>query len=332
MQEYILRNKLNLFMKNYQKTKEIKGSWQMGMMQYSCVLSSTIKNQNITPIKVEESIDIIKKNTGMFSNFRGHSLFYLSNLLSTKPDIENSFKSILSIYEKLKTTGFFNDAYLPFVAIIIYENQDKMDADTSIEKTKYVYDFMKKHHPWLTSSDDYCRASLIAIHSKELDNDLEYIEESYNVLSLKGFYKSNNLQSLSHIMGLSSNKSENSLDKVVRIRQLLEQNNCKIDGYGYPLIGALSLLECDEDKLVQQIKSVSDELREVKGLGNWGIGKSNRNMISASIVASSYVDCLNQENNIDEISSNIFVEIIIAIEIATMVAIIAATSASAAAN
>lgn len=332
MQEYILRNKLNLFIKNYGKIKEIKGSWQMGMMQYSCVLSSTIKNQNINPIKVEESIDIIKKNTGMFSNFRGHSLFYLSNLLSTKSDIENSFKSILSIYEKLKSTGFYNDAYLPFAAIIICENKDKMDADTSIEKTKYVYDFMKKNHRWLTSSDDYCRASLIAIHSKDLGNDLEYIEESYNELSLKGFYKSNNLQSLSHIMALDNNKSENSLDKVVRIRQLLEQNNCKIDGYGYPLIGALSLLEYDEEQLVQQIKSVSDELRQVKGFGNWAIGKSNRNMISAAIVASSYADCLNQGSNVDEISSNIFVEIIIAIEIATMVAIIAATSASAAAN
>ncbi len=328
MQKYVLRNKLNLFIENHGKIKDIKGSWQMGMMQYSCVLSSTIKNQNINPIKVEESIDIIKKNTGMFSNFRGYSLFYLSNLLSTKPDIENSFKSILSIYEKLKSIGFFNDTYLPFVATIIYENQDKMDAGKSIERTKYVYDFMKKHHRWLTSSDDYCRAALIAIHSKDLDYDLEYIEKSYNELSLKGFYKSNNLQSLSHIMALDTNKSEDSLNKVVRIRQLLEQNNCKIDGYGYPLIGALSLLECDEDKLVHQIKSVSDELREVHGLGNWGIGKNNRNMISAAIVASSYADCLNQESNVDAISSNIFVEIIIAIEIATMVAIIAATSAA----
>lgn len=40
----------------------------MGMMQHRCVLSSTIKNQNIDQIKVEESIAVIKKHTGIFSN------------------------------------------------------------------------------------------------------------------------------------------------------------------------------------------------------------------------------------------------------------------------
>jgi len=71
---------LSLSALKYELPSSLKGSWKMGMMQYSCVLSSTIKNQNINPIKIEESINIIKKNTGIFSNFRGHSLFYLSNL------------------------------------------------------------------------------------------------------------------------------------------------------------------------------------------------------------------------------------------------------------
>ncbi len=332
MQDNIINNKLNLFIKNYEKTKEIKGAWQMGMMQYSCVLSSTIKNKNINPIKVEESINIIKTNTGIFSNFRGNSLFYLANLLSSKIDRENEFKSILNIYNKLKENKFTNDSYLPFVAIIIHENQEKMDINTSIEKTKYVYEYMKNHHPWITSSDDYCRAALIAINSKDIDNDLEYIERSYNELNSKGFYKSNNLQSLSHIMALDKNKSKEKLDKVIRIKELLEKQKCKIDGYIYPLIGVLSLIDCDENQLVNQIKNVSDKLSEVKGFGNWSLGRTNRNMISASIVASAYAEYLNEESNIDSISSNILLEIIIAIEIATMVAIIAASSTASASN
>lgn len=232
----------------------------MGMMQYSCVLSSTIKNKNINPIKVEESIDIIKTNTGIFSNFRGNSLFYLANLLSNKTNRENEFKSILNICNKLKENKFTNDSYLPFVAIIIHENQEKMDINTSIEKTKYVYEYMKNHHLWITSSDDYCRAALIAINSKDIDNDLEYIERSYNELNSKGLYKSNNLQSLSHIMALDKNKSKEKLDKVIRIKELLEKQKCKIDGYGYPLIGVLSLIDCDENQLVKQIRDVSDKL------------------------------------------------------------------------
>lgn len=329
MWQYNIKNKLDLFIKNHEKIKEVKGSWQMGMMQYSCILSSTIKNQNINPIRLEEGINIIKENTGMFSNFRGYSLFYVANLLSYKPEMRGSFKVILDTYEKLKKDKFFNDSYLPFLAIIIYENRDKMDIDTAIDRTKYVYDFMKKHHPFLTSSDDYCRSALIAINSKNLEDDLKYMEESYEALNSKGFYKSNDLQSLSHIMVFNENKNEESLDRVVKIKKLLESKGCKIDGYGYPLIGAISLLDCDENQLVEQIKNVSDKLKEVKGFGNWALGKNNRNMISAVIVASSYVDYFSQETNIDTISNNIFLEIIIAIDIAMMLVIMSASTASA---
>ncbi len=191
---------------------------------------------------------------------------------------------------------------------------------------------MKNNHPFLTSSDDYCRAALIAINSKNLDSDLEYMENCYKVLNSKGFYKSNNLQSLSHVMVFDKNKNEESLNKVLRIKKLLETNNCKIDGYGYPLIGAISLLECDEEVLVKQIKDVSDKLKDVKGFGNWSLGKNNRNIISAAIVASAYAECFKEEGNLDTITNNIFLEIIIAIEIAIMVAMIAAVSAASSAN
>ena len=98
MIEIAINNKVDLLIHNNEKIKEVKGSWQMGMMQQSCILSSTIKNEHIIPYKVEESIEVIKNNTGIFSNFRGHSLFYLSNLLSNKENNEKSFNSILNTY------------------------------------------------------------------------------------------------------------------------------------------------------------------------------------------------------------------------------------------
>lgn len=332
IEEYVINEKLNLFISNYESIRESKGAWNMGMMKYSCALSATIKTQNINPIKIEEAQQLIKKNTSIFSNFRGHSLPYLSTLLSNKSNSENSIRSILNIYDKLKENGFRNDTYLTFVAIIIYENKEKMDVDTAISKTKYVYDYMKKHHPFLTSTDDYCRAALIAIHSKDLDYNLDYIEESYNKLNNNGFFKSNNLQSLSHIMSFDGKKTGESINRVLRIKDLLEQNSVRVDGYGYPLIGAVALLECNEDILVEQVKTVSEKLKKISGFGSFSLGTSNRNMISMALVASCYGDCFNSENNLDAISNNIFVDIIIAIEVATMIAIIAATTAASASN
>lgn len=332
MQEYIIQNKLEQFIENYQQIKEVKGAWSMGMIQYSCALSLTIKNQYANKEKIEENLKIIKDNTGIFSNFRGYSMYYTATLLSTKINAENDFREILDIYKQLKDKSFWGDTYLPFVAIILYENKNKIDIDTCIDNMKYVYEFMKKHHPFLTSSDDYCRVALIAINSKNIDKDLQYIEKCYENLKSNGFYASNNLQALSHIMCFDKDRSSESIDKIIRLKDLMNKENCKIDGYGYPLIGAISLLNCNEDTLVNQVKNVSDSLKEVKGFGNWALGKNNRNMISAAIVASAYADYLKEDSNVDTISNNIFLDIIIAIEIACMVATMAAVSAAAASN
>ena len=35
MQEYIIENKVKQFIENYQEIKSVKGSWTMGMIQYS---------------------------------------------------------------------------------------------------------------------------------------------------------------------------------------------------------------------------------------------------------------------------------------------------------
>lgn len=328
MQDYIIQNKVKQFIKNYEQLKEVKGSWSMGMIKYSCALSLAIKNQYTNKEKIEENLKIIKDNTGIFSSFRGHSMYYIATLLSTKINVEGDFREILNIFQLLKDKKFWSDTYLPFVAITLYENKDKIDMYTCINNMKYVYEFMKKHHPFLTSTDDYCRIALIAINSKNLDKDLNYIEECYEKLSANGFYKSNNLQSLSHIMCFDKDRNDESINKIIRLKDKLSKQNCKLDGYAYPLIGAISLLDCNEDIVVNQIKNVSEELKEVKGFGNWELGKNNRNMISAAIVASAYADCLKEESNIYTISNNIILEIIIAIEIACMLAMMSVIAAS----
>ena len=332
MKEYVIQNKVKQFIENYQQIKKLKGSWSMGMIQYSCALSLAMRNQDVNIEKIEKNMEIIKNNTGIFSNFRGYSMYYIATLLSTKDNAESEFKEIMDIFQLLKEKRFWNDAYLPFVAITLYENKDKIDIDNCINNMKYVYDFMKKHHPFLTSSDDYCRIALISINSRNLDEDLEYIEECYEKLSKNGFYKSNNLQSLSQIMCFDKERNDESINKIVRLKNLLDKEKCKIDSYAYPIIGAIALLDCSEDIVVNQIKNVSNKLKEVKGFGDWSLGKYNRNMISGAIVSLAYADYLKEKSNIDVINNNIILDIIIAIEIACMIAVISTSSASSTAS
>ena len=127
MKEYVIQNKVKQFIENYQQIKKLKGSWSMGMIQYSCALSLAMRNQDVNIEKIEKNMEIIKNNTGIFSNFRGYSMYYIATLLSTKDNAESEFKEIMDIFQLLKEKRFWNDAYLPFVAITLYENKDKID-------------------------------------------------------------------------------------------------------------------------------------------------------------------------------------------------------------
>ena len=333
MYQSIIDSKLDLLVKNFNELKKVKGSWATGMIQHSCALSFTLRGKTIDSRVVEDMLDIIKKNTNIFSNFRGHNLFYMAVLLSFESNPEASFLEIQKNYEELKKAKFSGSDYLSLSAIIMYENRDKMDSHTIIERMRYAYDYMKKYHPFLTSYDDYCNACLLSINSKDLEKDLENIEEFYNYLSKNGFSKNNDLQAMSQILAFSQDKSMEKCNKSISLRDTLNQCKCKMGYYGNPVIGAISLLEYNEKVIVDDISRATEKLKEVKGFGNWRLGNTYRNMLCACIVASTYGQETVKEHELEKISNNIFLNIIIAIETATMMASIsAAISASNAAN
>ncbi|HEK9037920.1 TPA: DUF4003 family protein, partial [Clostridioides difficile] len=116
------------------------------------------------------------------------------------------------------------------------------------------------------------------------------------------------------------------------LKKAFKENDCKMNYYGYPIIGAISLLDYREDEIIEEIKNVSNKLKEEKGFGNWSLGKSNRVMISSAIVASIYADLIRNENNIGSITNNIFLNIVVAIQIACVMAATSAAIASSSSN
>lgn len=55
MKEYVIQNKVKQFIENYQQIKKLKGSWSMGMIQYSCALSLAMRNQDVNIEKIEKT-------------------------------------------------------------------------------------------------------------------------------------------------------------------------------------------------------------------------------------------------------------------------------------
>lgn len=101
--------------------------------------------------------------------------------------------------------------------------------------------------------------------------------------------------------------------KIIEFKKVFKENDCKMNYYGYLIIGVILLLDYREDEIIEEIKNVLNKFKEEKGFGNWFLGKSNRVMISFVIVVLIYVDLIWNENNIGFIINNIFLNIVVVI-------------------
>ncbi len=323
----LLDQHLALLNRNYDVLKATKGIKYQGMIVYGLTLSQTLRNEDVRPEAILKQVELIKSKTKFGSLFRGHALYYLALELTRFKTPELELDSILTIYEQLTKQRFARDTYLPFTAIIINTHKDILPVEECIKNTKMVYDFMKKQHRFLTSSEDYSRAALIAIHAKTLDEDLAFIEHCYSKLSSQGFKKSNDLQALSHILALSSEKDNAVIDKVIHLNQTLKANKCELKGPVMSLLGALSLLDVSHDVLAAQINYVMSQLKTMKGFKTFSLGKQNQIMIACALVAACYTDKEANEQ-LSVISENLFIDIVIAIETAMMMTILMTTTVS----
>ncbi|MGF7144576.1 hypothetical protein HNQ56_003007 [Anaerotaenia torta] len=148
---------------------------------------------------------------------------------------------------------------------------------------------MKEEHRFLTSSDDYGFAALLAMSDKPVRQAVREMEDCYR--SLKGeYYGANTVQALSHVLTFSEEPAEIKCRRVLELNKAMKARKCRI-GWGNELsfLGVLALLQEDANKLADEIAAVRDYLKSKKGFGNWSIVDTHRVMFSAALVCDDYL-------------------------------------------
>lgn len=324
-----LKERCGLFIKNRNIMKE-NFKWYNSQLYPLCASLYTEKGLEINPYKIILSKEIIKNNTGIFSSFKGTPLLALATMLSMEENIENTFQEILKIYKILRKE-FRSSAYLPLSAFAIYKMVKKNDYDRIAIKAKDIYQKMKSEHPLLTSSEDCGFAVMFAISDKASYVVIEEMEKCYELLRSK-FFSANAVQSLSNALALGEEETIKKCNKVVEIFQLLKERNCKFGtGVELSILGLLAMTTDNIEMTVRDIVEVNDLLASIKGFGALGIGKNQRLMYAAILVAQDYKNqCIENVMNIASINS--ITSIIIAQHAAMTAAMAASMAASSASN
>lgn len=319
-----LKAKVDFMVENY---NELKGNfmWDTGLLKHFCAMMHATRGKKVNVDRIKEIKKYIKEETGWMSDCRGTNELIIATLLCFEEDYKNFFKNMLEVHEKMRQEGFKKGIYLPLASYTIAKSVPRDQWSYKIQRMNEFYSKMKENHFWLTSKDDYVFAAVLAATDLNVQETMEKVEECYSTLNKEGFWKGNDLQTLSHIMALGEEAVEEKCSKANRLYHKLVDEKCKLKNSGLATLGVLTLIASDEDQIVRDVKEVSDYVYEKKGYGMLSLEKSTRIILSANLVSDFYVDEI--KKGVLEVSlANSITAIIIAQEQAAVAAACAASA------
>jgi len=325
-----LKAKADLMTDNYYELK--KGfKWEANLAKHFGALIHAINDKRVDINALEKIRKYIKSQTGTFSNYRGTNGFILSNLLYLEDNYKMIFNNMLEVSKKMKEKKFKNSAYSPLAAYTIAKEVSSEEWNYRIDRMRDFYNYMKQNHFWLTSSDDYVLAAVLAISDLDAEKTSKDFENCYRYLNDIAFRKSNDLQTLSHILAIGEESVEIKCKKTVEIYKGFKEQKLKLAYSSLATLGVLALVTSDIGKIVKEVLEVYDYINNKKGYGAWSIDKSMRAMLAASLVTDAYVEEI-KKGVVQVALGNSINAIIIAQQQAMIAAACAASAAAASAS
>ncbi|WP_368908377.1 DUF4003 family protein, partial [Bacillus wiedmannii] len=144
----------------------------------------------------------IKNQVGMFSYLKPYHRFVVAATLDIHfTDYKEAFRKFLDLYEQLVAGGFSRSIFTYLAAAVLLTEENEQHG-THIQRSMQVYKRMKEDHLFLTSTNDYPLAVLLAGQSENVESLMDRVERLYQKLAKAGLRKGNDLQFLSHILSL----------------------------------------------------------------------------------------------------------------------------------
>ena len=313
--------------KNLIKNKETMKSafaWEDGLTHLACAGIFINKEQTANEEMLLQCKDILKRNTGIFSNFKSTAKPMIVAMLAANENPQLLMERGLKVYDLLKEE-FMSSVYLPIAAMIIAQYADEARYAELAQRTRRIYKQMRADHPFLTSGEDSTFCALMALLDKPDEMLLGDAEECYKILK-NNFFSSNAVQSLSHVLAMCDGEPENKCQKTMELFQKLKEAGHKYGtSYELPTLGVLAMADGNQDEIAAEMAEIDQWLSEQKGFGFFSsISAKQRLMYAGMIAQQDYIN--------DKMMQSAAVNGVISLIVAQQAAMCAAITASAAAT
>ena len=311
--------------KNLIKNKETMKSafaWEDGLTHLACAGIFINKEQTANEEMLLQCKDILKRNTGIFSNFKSTAKPMIVAMLAANENPQLLMERGLKVYDLLKEE-FMSSVYLPIAAMIIAQYADEARYAELAQRTRRIYKQMRADHPFLTSGEDSTFCALMALLDKPDEVLLGDAEECYKILK-NDFFSSNAVQSLSHVLAMCDGEPKIKCQRTMELFQKLKEAGHKYGtSYELPTLGVLAMADGNQDEIVAEMAEIDQWLSEQKGFGFFSsISAKQRLMYAGMIAQQDYIN--------DKMMQSAAVNGVISLTVAQQAAMCAAITASAA--
>ncbi|MEL3972752.1 DUF4003 family protein [Rossellomorea oryzaecorticis] len=218
-----------------------------------------MNNMDFDEDRLEEVADHIKKEVGFFTTLHSHQRYIFAAMLYTRfQHPEEKVTDFIQTYKALVDEGFSMGAYT-YISAMVLINEDG-NSEAAAPRAMEVYKKMRKKHFFLTGQSDYPLAILLAQRTHDVDKLIDHIEFFYERLNQYGFYKGNDLQTMSHILSLVEDVNPDELvTRCTEISDRLKEEGIRSKSMFYPHIAMLAFLTNGKDHIVS-VKKIHDTL------------------------------------------------------------------------
>ena len=304
--------------------------FENGLIRTIAASSFTEQDKTLDVELMKEARSILRKKQGMFSELRGNNEIIASAKMALSGSPERYIDEVIEVYKKFQKGKFFDSAFRALSAMTICDLGKYEEADAIIEKTNEIISGMKKDHPFLTSDEDTCFATLLALTDKSVDDILAELEDTYQYIKKSFAFHDNASYSLSQVLTTYGGNSEAKREKAIEIFNAFTEAGEKY-GKNYELasIGTLIDIEVPTQELVSEIIDAADYLKGNKGFGLLDMSKQTRLLFANMLVTNAYGG--ESQKTAASVASGVVAQVIAA-QVAMMVVIMSLASTSAASS
>lgn len=279
--EKILKDKVELTVKNYRTAKEILRNDGDILNHFGSLVYAHYEKE-IPIAKVKEIRKYIKSTSSRVSPFRGDILYILSLLIAIEEERELEIIDRMYKVMSLLTEGGFKECDHLALASFVIVKYDKNNRENEIvQKMKEVYQLLKTKYKNITQEDDYLVCALWALNDIDVDTLNEFIEAIYEQMSELKINSKNSIQGLANAVML--NESSGHMYRTMEFIMQLEKRGLKIANQFFPLLGVL--INITPRRVADLVEDVIEELCDEEYEYEYYMDKGFRTIIATSIVA-----------------------------------------------